>query len=211
MLIEWIGHASFRITMNDKTSVVTDPFDETVGYAMPKQAADIVTISHDHFDHNDMDALKAQTVLKSAGHFPGKVTVTGYPSFHDAVKGAQRGGNVMFLCEGDGMRVLHLGDLGHDLSDDEITAFGKIDVLLIPVGGIYTLDAHQAAALARRIGARVTVPMHYKTPQLTFELGSVTPFVEDMAAMGASCAECDELDPMNPPASVAIMRPEHGR
>lgn len=208
MLIEWIGHASFRITMSDKASIVTDPFDETVGYDMPARAADIVTISHDHFDHNHAGALKAQTVLKDAGHFPGKVSVTGYPAFHDDAHGAKRGSNVMFLIEADGARVLHLGDLGHELNDEEIAAFGRVDVLLIPVGGIYTLDAHQAAALARRIGARVTVPMHYKTPRLTFELGGAEPFLEDM---GGDYAECDALDPENPPAPVAVMRPGYGR
>ena len=202
MLIRWVGHSCFRLTMNDGTTVVTDPFDASVGYDMPRGRADIVTISHDHFDHNHIGALKAQTVLKTAGHFPGKVNVPGFASFHADAQGAKRGSNVMFLIEGDGARVLHLGDLGHDLSDEEIAAFGSVDALLIPVGGVYTINALQAAALAKRIGARVTVPMHYKTPRLAFELGGAEPF---LAAMGGEYAECAALDPLSPPDKVAVM------
>lgn len=202
MLIEWLGHASFRLTLSDGTSVVTDPFDGTVGYSKPTRPADVVTVSHDHYDHNAAAALNPKTVYKTAGRFPGKVDITGYPSFHDDRRGAKRGANIMFLIEADGARVLHLGDLGHDLSDEEIARFGRVDALLIPVGGIYTIDARQAAALAKRIGARVTVPMHYKTPRLAFELGTDEPF---LAAMGGEYAQCKALDPLHSPASVAVM------
>ena len=202
MLIRWLGHSCFRLTMNDGTTVVTDPFDKSVGYGLPHGAVDIVTISHDHYDHNHVGALVPKTVLKTAGHFSGKVTVTGFDSFHDDVHGAKRGSNVMFLIEGDGARVLHLGDLGHDLSNREIDAFGHVDALLIPVGGVYTIDARQAAALAERIGACVTVPMHYKTPRLTFELGGVKPFID---AMCGKAVTCKTLDPLNPPADIALM------
>lgn len=202
MLIRWIGHSCFRLTMNDGATVVTDPFDGSVGYERPRGHVDLVTISHEHFDHNHIGALEPETVIRAAGHFPGKVGATGFASFHDDAHGAKRGPNVMFLIEGDGARVLHLGDLGHDLSDAQIAAFGRVDALLVPVGGVYTIDARQAAALARRIGARVTVPMHYKTPRLTFELGGVEPF---LAAMGGEYAECAALDPLSPPDNVAVM------
>ena len=202
MLIRWIGHSCFRLTMNDGATVVTDPFDGSVGYERPRGHVDLVTISHEHFDHNHIGALEPETVIRDAGHFPGKVAVTGFASFHDDAHGAKRGPNVMFLIEGDGARVLHLGDLGHDLSDAQIAAFGRVDALLVPVGGVYTIDARQAAALARRIGARVTVPMHYKTPRLTFELGGVELFIE---AMGGRTAACETLDPLNPPAEIALM------
>ena len=202
MLIRWIGHSCFRLTMNDGTIAVTDPFDGSVGYDLPRGAVDIVTISHDHYDHNYVGELVPKTVLKNAGHFPGKVNVTGFSSFHDDVRGAKRGSNVMFLIEGDGARVLHLGDLGHDLSDRAIEAIGPVDALLIPVGGVYTIDARQAAALAGRIGARVTVPMRYKTPRLTFELGGVESFID---AMGRKAVTCKTLDPLNPPADIALM------
>ena len=150
MLIRWIGHSCFRLTMNDGATVVTDPFDGSVGYERPRGHVDLVTISHEHFDHNHIGALEPETVIRAAGHFPGKVGATGFASFHDDAHGAKRGPNVMFLIEGDGARVLHLGDLGHDLSDAQIAAFGRVDALLVPVGRVSHLSWAAWSRLLKR-------------------------------------------------------------
>jgi len=203
MKLSWIGHASFRIDLDNGTSIVTDPFDPAVGYDMPVRAADIVTMSHNHHDHNHIGALAPKHVLREAQSCAlCGARIEGYPAFHDDAAGSRRGGNVIFSIEADGARIVHLGDLGHDLSDEQISRFGAVDVLLIPVGGVYTIDAGQAAALARRIGARVTVPMHFRTEKLRFELGAVEPFLE---AMCQPCAHADALDPREENAPVVVM------
>lgn len=207
MIIKWVGHASFRIELNDGRSVVTDPYDEKVGYALPVHKADIVTISHEHFDHNYIGNLSPVHVLREAGKQElGGITIEGFPSFHDDEQGAKRGKNMIYLIEADGMRVLHLGDLGHDLSDEQIAAFGPIDVLTIPVGGVFTIDAEQAAALAKRINARIIVPMHFKTASLSFGLGENTLFVE---AMGGA-KESHSLDPASETAACVVLMPGEG-
>ena len=207
MLIEWLGHSCFRLTLKNGLSVVTDPYDDKVGYALPRHPADIVTVSHEHFDHNYTAPLSPRHVLRGPGvQTVEGVKIEGFASFHDDAQGAKRGLNTMFLIEADDIRVLHLGDLGHDLTDKAIAAFGRVDVLLIPVGGVFTIDAGQAADLAKRIAARITVPMHYKTSALSFNLGECAPFT---AAMGAAKA-LSSLDPETETAPVITLTPGMG-
>ncbi|MBR4442893.1 MAG: MBL fold metallo-hydrolase [Clostridia bacterium] len=203
MKISWIGHASFRIDLSDGRSLVTDPFDPAVGYALPARRADIVTMSHEHHDHNYIGALAPETVIREPGVYVlDGVRVEGIPSFHDDAGGKKRGRNVIFVIEADGARVAHLGDLGHDLTDADIARLGALDVLMIPVGGVFTIDAAQAAALAKRIGARVTVPMHFSTDRLSFRLGGVDAF---LAAMGGESGTADALDPAQRHAPVTVL------
>ena len=207
MLIQWIGHASFRITLNNGISIVTDPFDPAVGYAMPTTKANIVTMSHGHHDHNYIGELNPEFIVRETGvHTFDGLTVTGYPSFHDEVKGAKRGQNAIFSIEAEGKRILHMGDLGHSLTDEEIAAFGKVDVLMIPVGGVFTLDAKASASLAKRINAAKTIPMHFTTPNLSFSLGGVEPFLE---AMGTDWEKCTSLDPDAATKPVVVL--EYGQ
>lgn len=203
MKISWIGHASFRIDLSDGRSLVTDPFDPAVGYELPSRPADIVTMSHGHHDHNYIGSLAPKTVIREPGVYALEgVRIEGIPSFHDGEGGAKRGSNVIFVIEADGARVAHLGDLGHDLTDADIARLGKLDVLMIPVGGVFTIDAAQAAALAKRIGAKVTVPMHFRTGRLSFSLGGVDAFLD---AMGERSETADALDPARENAPVVAL------
>jgi len=182
MEITWLGHSSFLIEDSSGRKILTDPFDETVGYDVYRGKPDIITISHHHFDH-DYVALMPQSVQKldSPGLFDfDGIKITGIPSFHDKSKGSKRGKNTIFIIEADGYRICHLGDLGYVLSASEIESLGKIDVLMIPVGGVFTIDAAEAEVLSKAIGSRIILPMHYKTPALNFELSGVEPFLSRM-------------------------------
>lgn len=136
MKIIWLGHASFLIETG-ATRIITDPFDETTGYRIPSISADLVTVSHDHYDHNAVDwVLGEPRVVSSPGETRfQEVDILGIPSFHDQEKGRLRGRNTIFVIKAEGLTVCHLGDLGHLLEPDQLEAIGRVDVLLIPVGG----------------------------------------------------------------------------
>lgn len=188
MDITWLGHSSFKL--NGKTgSLVTDPFDEKmVGLKFPSVKADIVTISHEHGDHNNAKAVDAvRKVIKGPGEYEIQgISLIGIPSFHDNQKGQARGKNTIFVIEMDRLRLCHLGDLGHKLEKNQIDLIGEIDVLMVPVGGIYTIDYKVAEEVARAIEPKVILPMHFKHPKMRSELASklapVEPFVAGMGA-----------------------------
>jgi L-ascorbate metabolism protein UlaG (beta-lactamase superfamily) len=165
MLIIYHGHSEFLLETEGGLRILTDPFDPKVPYPYRETSADIVTVSHEHFDHNHTEKVKGSpTVVRGVASFcpaPG-VTVTGYPSFHDDKQGALRGPNTIFVIETEGLRVAHLGDLGAFPDKEVINALRGADVLMIPIGGTYTLDAERGAAFTRLIKPRVTIPMHYK-------------------------------------------------
>lgn len=184
MKIKWLGHASFLITSNDGTKVLTDPylsggFGGAIGYGPIKERADVVTVSHAHDDHNDVGSLPQgfEEVSTPGKHEVAGLTITGIKTFHDPKKGKERGRNIVFVMDIDGMRVAHLGDLGHRLSDEEVEAIGKVDVLMIPVGGYFTIEPRDALAVARSLGPSVVLPMHYKTGSVTFPIKPVEDFL----------------------------------
>ncbi|HOI69254.1 MAG TPA: MBL fold metallo-hydrolase [Methanothrix sp.] len=179
MKISWLGHSCFRIEDGSGRVVVTDPFDEAVGYPLPKTKADVVTISHDHHDHNNVRTLKGNPAVVRG---PGKkaaagIEFRGIASYHDDQGGKRRGKNTIFSFEMDGIRVCHLGDLGHLLSEEDAAALGEVDVLMIPVGGVYTLDAGGAKKVVGQIRPKVVIPMHFMTPALTFKVESADRFL----------------------------------
>ena len=183
MDITYLGHSSFRLK-GKVASVVIDPFDsKTVGLPFQKVSAEIVTISHDHEDHNQAEMVKdVRKVISGPGEYEiNGVSIVGIASYHDDVKGAKRGKNTIYMIEMDGLRIVHLGDLGHKLSEKFIEKVGSVDVLMIPVGGEYTIGAVRATELARLIEPGIIIPMHYKVPNLnpaTFsKLASVEPFL----------------------------------
>ncbi len=163
MDITYFGHSSFKLRGKTAT-VVTDPYDpKMVGLKFAKVSADIVTVSHDHHDHNFVSQV---TDVKKVVQGPGEyeisgVSIIGFDSYHDEAKGLERGKNTIFVIEIDGIRVAHLGDLGHKLSEDVIGEMGTVDILLIPVGGVYTIDSDTAAEVVREIEPSITIPMHY--------------------------------------------------
>ncbi len=184
MDIIYLGHSSFKIT-GKNASVVTDPFDpKMVGLKLPKTSADIVTLSHDHEDHNFVEGISdVHKVIQGPGEYEVReISMIGIPSFHDQTKGSERGKNTIFVFELEGFRVVHLGDLGHTLDEATIEAIGDTDVLFVPCGGKYTLNAEEALAVTRAISPKIVIPMHYKADGLndeTFaELQTVESFVE---------------------------------
>lgn len=177
--VQWLGHACFLITSSDGTRVMTDPFDESVGYPVPAVEADVVSTSHSHFDHNSVSVVKGSPeVVKDAGESTAAgISFLGVSSYHDDVGGSERGQNVIFAWEMDGIHLAHLGDLGHTLTDDQVAEIGKVDILLIPVGGFFTIDAKQAAEVVEQLSPKLVFPMHYKTDAINFPIAGVDEFL----------------------------------
>ncbi len=166
MLIECIGHAEFLIELDSGYRIVTDPYDASTGYPVHPVAADAVLVSHGHHDHNAVENVTGWTVKADA---PGTytlapdVTVEAIPCFHDGEGGSRRGANLFFVLRAEGLTVAHAGDLGHLPDAAMLEKIGPLDVLMVPVGGFFTIDAEQAADTARMTKARVILPMHYRT------------------------------------------------
>lgn len=193
MKITWFGQACFEIVTAKGSVILLDPYHPMTGYAAHPRNADIVTISHEHGDHNHTGwILGTPEVVRGEGKREIKgIKVTGLPSFHDAAQGSERGPNTIFVIEADGLRLCHLGDLGHDLDEATLEKIGKPDALFIPAGGFYTFEPEAAAALALKIGARLTVPMHYKTGVRDTPLSTVERFA---AAAGAERLNASTID-----------------
>jgi len=179
--VTWLGHGCFRLRGRG-AAVVTDPYPPAIGLKLQRMDADVITVSHDHEDHN-----YTQVVRDGAYeiHGPGEyeiagVSVVGLPTYHDAEKGAKLGRNTVYLIEIDDVRVCHLGDLGHKLGDAEAEAVASPDVLLIPVGGRTTMNGEQAAEVVRQLEPRYVIPMHYAIAGLKMELDSVDRFLKEM-------------------------------
>lgn len=196
MDITYIGHSSFKIKGKSAT-VVTDPFDPTmVGIKFPPTDADIVCVSHQHQDHNYIRGItNAKRIIDGPGEYEVMgVSVLGFSTFHDDKKGQERGKNTVFVIEIDGLRIAHLGDLGHDLSEDLVEEMGTIDILLIPTGGVYTINSETAAKLAQSIEASITIPMHYKGEGLSQEaFGELEEPTEFVKAFGVPHETIDKL------------------
>jgi L-ascorbate metabolism protein UlaG (beta-lactamase superfamily) len=185
MIITWQGHSCFKLQDKagpDGVTVVTDPFNKEIGLKVPNFEADIVTVSHDHKDHNNIDALRGKPfVVSCAGEYDFKgVLIEGIDSFHDDKKGAERGGNIMFRIEIDDISVAHLGDLGDVLDNAQLEKLVGTDILLIPVGGKYTIDAKKAVEVISQIEPRIVIPMHYKTEGLTLDIDPIDKFIKEI-------------------------------
>jgi L-ascorbate metabolism protein UlaG (beta-lactamase superfamily) len=182
MKIKWLGHASFLITSDTGVKIITDPYSVGAGIAYGKiqEAADIVTISHQHGDHNNRGAVKGnpQVVEGTGSKSVGGVEFTGIASYHDEAKGGQRGPNTIFCFVVDGMRICHLGDLGHPLTKEQIAQIGEVDILLVPVGGYFTIDARGATQLCEQLNPRVVIPMHYRTAKCAYPIAGVEDFLK---------------------------------
>lgn len=201
MKIKWLGHSCFLITSKAGTKILTDPFDDSVGYEVPSEEADIVTTSHEHYDHNYIKAVKGEFKhIKNSGTFNVMdIKITGIDTYHDDVQGVKRGNNIVYTFDVDGLRICHLGDLGHILSRRQLNELGSIDVLLIPVGGTYTIDYKQAADLVKLINPRVVIPMHFRTlAAKEFPVDSVDKFLNSMGGGSYAYAQEIELAPEDP-------------
>jgi L-ascorbate metabolism protein UlaG (beta-lactamase superfamily) len=166
--IRWWGHACFSITDREGTCVMTDPFPEGYGYPRPGAAPQVCLITHEHRDHNGIENVLGHPIaLRGTGmHETAGLRFKGVATYHDSQQGAARGPNTVFVWKMGGLRIAHLGDLGHVLTEEQMEALGRVDVLMVPVGGFYTIDAPQAVQVIRRLEARIVLPMHYKTPAI---------------------------------------------
>ena len=166
MLIKHIGHAEFLIETENSVRIATDPYDAGCGYPVRKVTADVALVSHHHHDHDAVENLKGQPrIIDTAGSFTPEsgVKITAVKGFHDSEGGSKRGETLLFLIETEGLRIVHLGDLGCGLNAEQLKVLETPDVLMIPVGGFYTIDAEQAKETASQLKARVILPMHYRT------------------------------------------------
>ena len=181
MDITWLGHSCFRIR-GAHAIIITDPYSPDLGYSLGKPTARIVTISHQHAGHSYFQGIGGDP-KRVAG--PGEyeisgVLIIGMATFHDGEEGRKRGKNTAYLIEVDEVSVCHLGDLGHVLTTEQVEEIGDVDVLLLPVGGVSTIDAAMAAEVVRQLEPKAVVPMHYKTEALTWELEPVDRFLKEM-------------------------------
>ena len=165
MKIKWLGHASFLITSDNGVKIITDPYEPIMGmnYEPIDELADIVTVSHGHGDHNNVAAVQGNplVITESSPVEMKGITFSGIDTYHDNSDGNERGSNVIYCFEVDGIKVCHLGDLGHMLSDDQVNAIGKVDVLMAPVGGNFTIDAGTADSVIEKLKPVVVIPMHF--------------------------------------------------
>ncbi len=185
MIITWLGHSCFKIqdkVGSDGVTLVTDPFDKSVGLKVPNFEADIVTVSHDHYDHNNVKSLRGNPfVIKNAGEYETKnIFVEGIESCHDDKQGKERGKNIIYRIDIDNISITHLGDLGHVLDNKQLEGLSGTDILLIPVGGKYTLDVKQAVEVVNQIEPRIVIPMHCKTPGSKIDIDGMDKFIKEL-------------------------------
>lgn len=190
MDIYWLGQACFKLKGKNAT-VIIDPFNpEFVGLKLPKDlAGDIVLSTHEHQDHSFISAVgSARGVFTKAGEYEvSGVVITGISSFHDNSEGSQRGSNTIFHLLFDGLDIVHLGDLGQNkLTEQQVAEIGQTDILLTPVGSVYTIDAKAASEIVSQLEPKIIIPMHYKIEGLKFELDSVEGFLKEMGAEGVT-------------------------
>ncbi len=188
MNIIWYGQSCFKLSSSAKNlsgepiTLITDPFDKSIGLNPPRTSADIVTVSHQHKDHNNVAAIKNDPfIVDGPGEYEIKgITIEGIPSFHNKKQGAERGDNTIYVIKMDEIKICHLGDLGHSLTDEQMAKIDGIDILMIPVGGNYTLSWDEADSVINQIEPRIVIPMHYHLPGLKIKLDPVDKFCKEM-------------------------------
>jgi L-ascorbate metabolism protein UlaG (beta-lactamase superfamily) len=184
MKIRWLGHSAFVLTDRSGTKVLTDPYESgcyggAVGYKPITEKVDVVTISHKHEDHSCLKGLPMgfETVTSPGRKQAAGITIVGTETYHDTSRGKERGNNIVYVFEMDGLRICHLGDLGHRLDNRDIAAIGKVDVLMIPVGGHFTIGPEEAVGVIEALSPSIVIPMHFKTEALDFPVGPVDDFL----------------------------------
>ena len=221
--LTWYGQACFLLETAAGTRIVMDPIPKGLGYDLPQGfKADVVTISHEHFDHNNVAFVSGNKPRVIRGLTADKkgwsrvdeklkdVSIRSVGVYHDGERGAARGLDTVFIFEVGGVRIAHLGDLGHVLNDDQLTAIGAVDVLLVPVGGTFTIDGLKATRVIEQLRPRIMViPMHYKTEASTIkELDPLTLFLDGKTNVRRETAHTIALSPMKPrPAAEIVVLP----
>jgi L-ascorbate metabolism protein UlaG (beta-lactamase superfamily) len=183
MKIKWYGHSAFRLTSEDGTTVILDPYETGcynggIAYQPIKDEADIVIASHDHPDHSWVQGIPGNPIIvrTPCAQVIKRVKIEGIPTFHDKSRGAERGRNIVFSVQIDGVRICHLGDLGHQLRQKDADYLKPVDVLLPPIGGLFTIKADEVDEIIKQLNPKVVIPMHYKTEKCGFPLATVDTF-----------------------------------
>jgi L-ascorbate metabolism protein UlaG (beta-lactamase superfamily) len=216
MKIEWLGHASFLITSESGVKILTDPYEPggyngAIMYGALKEPVDVVTVSHEHADHGYYQMAEGNPmILKGPGEFIAcGIEFDGVPTAHDTSDGSERGKNTVFTFTVDGIKMCHLGDLGHVLNGDQAAEVGAVDVLLAPVGGYFTIGPEEAWKVADQLAAKIVIPMHYKTEKVTFKIAGVEDFLKDKSNVKRLNSSTLELRKDNLPAEREIVVLKH--
>jgi L-ascorbate metabolism protein UlaG (beta-lactamase superfamily) len=216
MKIKWYGHAAFLITSDEGTKIIIDPYEPgafggQLSYGKIRDQADIVLTSHDHADHNyTQDLPGTPQVVKGSGSKVLKgIAIKGVSTYHDPSKGSERGANTIFTIKINNIHICHLGDLGHLLSDKELAEIGPVDILLIPVGGFFTIDPKEATRVAEQIKPRILIPMHFKTGKCGFSIAPVDDFLKGKANVRRPKTSEATFDKATLPRQMEIMVLEH--
>jgi L-ascorbate metabolism protein UlaG (beta-lactamase superfamily) len=214
MTISWYGHSCFKITnQGGHLTIITDPFDKSIGLTPPRGNADIVTVSHDHYDHNNIKTIANDPfIINGPGEYEIKgIRIIGCPSYHDEKQGQERGTNTIYLIEIDEIRICHLGDFGQSkLFDSQLETIGQVDILIIPVGGTYTIGAREAMKIAEQIEPLLIIPMHYKLPGLKIDLADVKEFLKEAGINGKTAIDkltIKKKDLVDKTMEVVLMKP----
>ena len=205
MDISWLGHSCFRIR-GSHSVVATDPYSPDLGYSLGKPTAGIVTVSHQHPGHSYAEGIggEPRVVTRPGEYEIGGVLIIGITSFHDANQGENLGKNNIYVMEIDEVSVCHLGDLGHVPTAGQVEEIGNVDVLLLPVGGISTIDASIATEVVRQLEPKVVVPMHYKTTATSQELEPVSNFLKEMGMESIEAQPKLSITKSNLPLSIQV-------
>ena len=209
MKVKWFGHSCFLLTSAAGSRLLMDPFkpESYLTYPRVRTAADVVTVSHEHYDHNYLDDItgKPEVLRGSLDRQVKGMHVRGLSAFHDGVQGKERGLNTIFCVNMDGLNICHLGDLGHVLTAAESGRIGKVDLLLVPVGGIFTINAEEAGQIMAALKPGITIPMHYKTAKCQFLQWSDEDFTRGKKGVRQAGSSEIEIKPADIPAQPEII------
>ena len=188
MNIQYYGHSCFKISIKpagrgqEEVNLFIDPFDKSIGLRPPQGQADVVLVSHNHPDHNNVEALKGEPrVIDLPGEYSVRgINIIGIPSFHDANSGKDKGLNTIYLVDSEEIKICHLGDLGSDLTEKQLEKIGTVNVLMIPIGGNYTIDYKKAIELIKKIEPNIIIPIHFKLKGTTADIEDESKFCSEM-------------------------------
>jgi len=213
MKVKWLGHSCFLITSKEGIRLITDPYavGGGINYSPIKESADIVVVSHDHGDHNNVSAVRGKPeVIKGVGTKSAKgIQFKGVATYHDTSQGKQRGSNTVFCFTLDNIKLCHLGDLGHLLSSGQINEIGSVDILFVPVGGFYTIAAAEASQVCDQLKPKIIIPMHFKTPKCAYPIAEVEDFLKgkrNVRKLDSSEAEF-ELEKLPTTGEIVVLKP----
>ncbi|OGO18622.1 MAG: hypothetical protein A2Z15_02270 [Chloroflexi bacterium RBG_16_50_11] len=207
MKIKWLAHAAFLITSDSGVRIITDPYEtsDMLKHGEIRETADIVTVTHEHGDHNNTAAVRGNPqVLRGSAEVKG-IKIRAVPAFHDEAGGSKRGKDTLFCLAVDGVNICHCGDLGHVLTAEQVKAMGKMDVLLIPVGGFFTIDAKTATRVCEQLNPKVIIPMHFKSDKIAFPIVGVEDFLKGKSNVQRVNGSEIELKASSLPTNQQIM------